>query len=258
MTAASTPRTLLALPFQGQPVRVWQQDNIRYLDFDDGLLQSAIVLNQLGQLPLVLNRAMLAGVLFSPEIQTVCLAGTGGGATARFLAHLQLGIQGDAVEQNAAVVAIAKQYFDFPASWSLHPTDIQHFLEVTDKKFDLIIVDIAESQLTPAWVLSAAFLRACRQQLSATGHIALNLLVNDAAEFLAALTTIRQVFERRTLCLSLTDHRNIVVFAFNQLPDDLPPLRSVQLALCEQKWSIESATFYAQMQNDNPPDSGIF
>lgn len=258
MTAASTPRTLLMLPFQGQPVRVWQQDDIRYLDFDDDLLQSAIVLNQPGQLPLVLNRAMLAGVLFSPDIQTVCLAGTGGGATARFLAHLQPGIQGDAVEQNAAVVAIAKQYFDFPTSWSLHPTNIQHFLQVTDKKFDLIILDIAEAKLTPAWVLSAAFLHACRQRLSATGHVALNLLVNDATDFLAALTTIRQVFERRTLCLSLTEHRNIVILAFNQLPAVLPPLSAEQLAESAQKWSLDCATFYAQMCIDNPTGSGVF
>jgi len=258
MTVLSSPRSLLTLPFQGQSIRVWQQGDICYLDFEDGLMQSAIDVHQPGLLPLVLNRAMLAGVLFTPEIQTVCLAGTGGGATARFLAHLQPQIQGDAVENNAAVVAIAKQYFDFPASWSLHATDIQQFLQISDKKYDLIIVDIAEAQLTPAWILSENFLRACRQCLSATGHIALNLLVNDASEFLAALTTIRRVFERRTLCLSLTDHRNIVVFAFNQLPDALPPFSAEQLAQQEKKWPIDCATFYAQMCIDNPPGSGVF
>lgn len=258
MTASSLPRLIVKLPFQSQDIRVWQQDAIRYLDFADGLMQSAIDVNQPGHLPLVLNRAMLAGVMFTSQIKTVCLAGTGGGATARFLAHRQPHIQGDAVEHNAAVVAIAKQYFDFPVCWSLHTSSIQYFLQATDKRYDLMIVDIAEQQLTPAGLLSEEFLLLCRQRLSLKGHLALNLLIKDANGFIAALKTIRKVFERRTLCLSLQDHRNIVVLAFNQLPEDLPPLTSTQIALCEQKWSIECVTFYAQMRNDNPIGSGIF
>ncbi len=242
----------------GSIIRIWQQGDLRYLDFDDGLLQSAIDLQRPDYLPSPLNRAMLAGVIFSPSINKVLLAGTGGGATARFLAQQLPRIQGKAVEVSAEVADIARQYFDFPASWPIHIESIQRYLAKPQTHFDLILLDIAVTQKTPDWLLNAEFLQQCRHCLSATGHLALNLLVDDAEGFLEALRIIRQVFDRRTICLSLENHRNIVVFAFNAMPAFLPPLNPERLQVLEQDWSIEFITFYQRMQKENPAGSGIF
>lgn len=242
----------------GSIIRIWQQGDLRYLDFDDGLLQSAIDLQRPDYLPLPLNRAMLAGVIFSPSIKRVLLAGTGGGATARFLAQQLPRIQGEAVEISAEVADIARQYFDFPASWPIHIASIQHYLAQPHTHIDLILLDIAVTQKTPDWLLNAEFLQQCRNNLTANGHLAINLLVDDAEGFLDALRTIRQVFDRRTVCLSLENHRNIVVFAFNAMPAFLPPLSTERLRSLEKDRSMELIAFYQRMQKENPAGSGIF
>lgn len=241
----------------GGTIRVWQQANQRYLDFADGLLQSAIDLTNPGVLPLPLNRAMLAGLMFT-DIKRVLLAGAGGGATARFLAQRAPQIEGEAVELSAQVADIARRYFDFPASWPIHIEAIQQFLAQPQAHFDLILLDIAVQHKTPQWVLSSDFLQQCRNNLAATGHLAINLLVDDDEGFLSAMRTIRQVFDKQTLCLSLENHRNIVVFSFNAPPEFLPPIAATRLQQLEQYWSIELGEFYQRMQKENPAGSGIF
>lgn len=242
----------------GSSIRVWQQANRRYLDFADGLLQSAIDIQEPAALPLPLNQAMLAGVMFSTGIKQVLLAGTGGGASARFLARQFPGIHGEAVEISAEIAAIARHYFQFPASWPIYIEDIRQFISQSQPAYDLILLDIAMHQKTPEWILSNEFLQQCRDRLTAHGHLAINLLVDDAQEFLAAMQTIRQVFDRQTACLSLENHRNIVVFAFNGLPDFLPPLAGQRLQSLTQRWSIGFNVFYQRMQKENPAGSGIF
>lgn len=243
---------------EGGSLQVWQQANLRYLDFADGLLQSAIDINDPGVLPFSLNRAMLAGSLFSAPIKRVLLAGAGGGASARFLAHRFPDIEGEAVEISAEIAGIARQYFEFPKSWSSHIEDIRQFIHQSQAPYDVILLDIAVAQKTPDWILNADFLQQCRAQLTVKGHLAINLLVDDADGFLAALKVIRQVFNKRTVCLSLENHRNIVVFAFNDAPEFLPPLTEQRMQSLMQYWSIELDAFYQRMQKENPAGSGIF
>lgn len=239
-------------------IQVWQQANLRYLDFTDGLLQSAIDINDPGVLPFSLNRAMLAGIIFNAPIKRVLLAGAGGGASARFLAHRFPDIEGEAVEISADIADIARHYFQFPESWPIHIEDIRQFIQQPQAAYDVILLDIAVAQKTPDWILNANFLQRCRAQLTAKGHLALNLLVDDAEGFLAALKLIRQVFNKRTVCLSLENHRNIVVFAFNDVPEFLPPLSAQYLQSLMLYWSIELDAFYQRMQKENPAGSGIF
>lgn len=243
---------------EGSKIRVWQQANLRYLDFADGLLQSAIDLRDPAVLPLPLNRAMLAGCIFSESFKRVLLAGTGGGATARFLAQQCPEIEGEAVEISVEIAAIARRYFQFPDNWPIHIADIQQFIRQPQPAYDLILLDIAVAQTTPDWVLNANFLQQCRARLTATGQLVINLLVADADGFLAALKVIRQVFAGQTACLSLENHRNIVIFAFNDLPAFLPPLSEQRLTLLARHWPIELAAFYQRMQKENPAGSGIF
>ncbi|HSG93068.1 MAG TPA: hypothetical protein VK999_05090, partial [Methylotenera sp.] len=152
----------------------------------------------------------------------------------------------------------ARHYFEFPKSWPIHIEDIRQFIRQPQAGYDVILLDIAVAQTTPEWILNADFLQQCRNQLTAKGHLALNLLVDDAAGFLAALKLIRQVFARRTVCLSLENHRNIVVFAFNDAPEFLPPLTDQRLQSLMQHWPIELDEFYQRMQKENPAGSGIF
>lgn len=259
MTSAK-PTLILNQQTADGEIRVWQHDNRRWLDFDDGLIQSEIVLDKPEFLSLVLNRAMLAGMMFVEQPKRILLVGTGGGATARYFAHKLPDIAGEAVEISEHIVTIAKDYFDFPTTdnWQLITDDIVNYVQHCQQRYDLILIDIAVDQKTPDWLVEPQFLQQCRALLTKNGHISFNLLVDDADDFLHHLSVIRTVFDRHTACLSLSNHRNTVVLAFNQIPPFLAEKAQLRLAELETLWGLEFSQFYQQIQKDNPKNSGVF
>lgn len=256
----SEPQLIFSHESSDGKVRVWQQNDRRWLDFDDGLIQSEIVLNHPETLPSPLNRAMLAGMMFVGQPQPVLLAGTGGGATARYVAHRFPDIKGEAIEKSEAVVAIARDYFDFPttSNWRLIAEDIVTYVQHCRQQYDLVVIDIAVDQKTPAWITGQNFLQQCRCILTENGHVALNLLVDDAHQFLQYLAVIREVFDRCTVCFALPNYRNTVVLAFNTAPIYLPEEAEKRLPQLEEHWNLEFTEFYHQMLKDNPRQSGVF
>jgi len=241
-------------------IRVWQQYDRRWLDFNDGLVQSEIILNSPELLPLPLNRAMLAGMMFVEQPKRVLLAGLGGGATARYFAACFPDIAGEAVEKSEVVANIARDYFDFPADeqWQIVREDIVDYVQDCPHKYDLIVIDIAIEQNTPEWLLDRTFLQQCRSLLTENGHIALNLLVDDANAFLHSVSNIRAVFDRHVVCLSLPNYRNTIVMGFNNMPTFHPDDVQTRLVDLESSWGLEFDEFYQQMKKDNPLGSGIF
>lgn len=238
---------------------VREAEGLRWLDFGDGGVQSIIDPNDAGRLVSPLNQAMLAVLMFIPAVQGVLLLGTGGGAIARFFAQREPACRGDAVEQSATVAEIARQFFDFPGAetgWTLHIAEAREFIAGTPHLYDLMIVDIAEEQRSPQWISDAHFLRHCRDQLTTTGVLVLNLIPVDAEDFAATLAPVRQAFPGCTACLSVPGQRNILVFAFREPVADANP--EVRLPALSQQWGLSFAEFLQRMQTENPPGSGIF
>ncbi|MDT8370398.1 MAG: methyltransferase [Gammaproteobacteria bacterium] len=255
----SVPILIFSQQTADKNIRVWQQDERRWLDFADGLIQSEITLGKPDILPLVLNRAMLAGMLFVGPPKRILLAGTGGGAMARYVADRFPDVIGDAVEISETIVELAKDYFEFPFNnWQLITTDNVDYVQDCQQKYDLIVIDIAVDQKTPTWLIKQSFLQHCRSLLTTRGHIAFNLLVDNADSFMHSLAVLRKVFERRTLCLSLPNYRNIVVMGFKNKPSFLDDDIGSKLAELEMAWGIEFTQFYQQMLKDNPKNSGVF
>ncbi len=240
-------------------VRVWQEGDRRWLDFDDTVIQSEIILDQPETLPLALNRHMLAGCLFVEQPRTILLAGTGGGATARYLSHRFPMVSGDAVELSPLICDVARDYFEFPQGeeWQLHAQDINQYVAECQQLYDQIIIDIAEEQLTPDWIAEREFLQHCRGLLTEQGHIAVNVLVNDGSALMHFLSAIRAVFNGMTVCMSVPEHRNIVVFAYNSEPEFDKFAITEKLQDLEQNWGLEFNDFYQQMLKDNPKESGV-
>lgn len=76
---------------------MWQQERLRWLDFDDGAVQSIIDLDHPDQLVSPVQHAMLAPILFVPISKRILLLGVGGGALARYFNHRFPAVQGEAV-----------------------------------------------------------------------------------------------------------------------------------------------------------------
>ena len=253
------PRLLFNQQSEEGDIRVWHQYDRRWLEFNDGLIQSEIILNRPEILPLVLNRAMLAGMIFVELPKRVLLAGVGGGAIARYFLGCFPDVKGEAIEVSEIISQLAQDFFEFPTTknWQLIVEDIADYVQHCQYRYDLIVIDIAVEQQTPEWVLDQQFLQQCRTLLTENGHIALNLLVDDSDDFQQALAIIRDVFDKNTACLSLAKHRNTVIFAFNNLPKQ-PVNMSAHLSKLDALWGIEFSEFYRQMLHDNPPKSGLF
>ena len=243
-------------------IRVWQQDNRRWLDFNDGLIQSEIVIDRPDFLPLALNQAMLAGMMFVDHPKRVLLAGTGGGSTARYFASRFPDVIGDAIEKSDLITTIARDFFYFPSqdqnNWKIITADIVTYVEQCQQFYDLIVIDIAVDQKTPEWIVDRQFLQQCRSILSKNGQVVFNLLVDDDNAFLHYLSAIRDIFDRRTVCLSLSHYRNTVIMAFNQSPSFLPEEVAARLSGLEALWQLDFTAFYQQMLKDNPRQSGVF
>jgi len=184
----------------GGLIEVWQKDSHRWLNID-AVVQSGININQPELLVSPLHHAFLAALLFIETPKKILLAGMGAGAFARYIHHVNPAIQGEAVEINEAISVIAKQYFDFPETkWKINIDNIRQW---QGKSYDFILADIAEDELTPAWLTSEMMLLQLKNQLSLQGALAMNLLVNDAQSFQQSLITIRKIFKRQTVCLTV-------------------------------------------------------
>jgi len=242
----------------GGLVEVWQKDNHRWLNID-AVVQSGINIEQPELLISPLHHAFLAALLFIEMPDKMLLAGMGAGAFARYIHHINPAIHGDAVEINEIVSVVAKQYFDFPdTKWKINIENIRHW---RGRCYDFILADIAEDKLTPAWLTSEVMLLQLKNQLSAEGVLVINLLVSDAPAFHQALVTIRKTFKRQTLCLTVPDHKNIVVFAFDDSTKDYSSamIKSKIMSLT-QIWGIDFSVLYEQLRSDNPEGSltGVF
>jgi spermidine synthase len=254
------PRILFDQKTDDAEIRVWQQYDRRWLEFNDGLIQSEIILNRPEILPSVLNRAMLAGMMFSQQPKRVLLAGVGGGATARYFSGCFPDVIGEAVEISETVSQIANDFFEFPMNnkWQLITENILDYMQNCQHKYDLIIIDMVVEQVTPEWIVEQEFLQQCRTMLTENGQLSLNLLVDNDDDFKCNLSAIRDVFDRQTVCLSLANHRNTVIFAFNKKPQILPAELDKHIPILEALWGLEFGEFYQQMLKDNPPKSGVF
>lgn len=242
-----------------RPIKVWQTSDLRWLEFGDDLIQTEIDLTRPDYLPESFNRAMLSGALFRGETpQKVLLAGTGGGSTARYFSHRFPDVMGDAVDYSSLVLDIARRFFECPyqGNWQLIEADIREYVQESQTHYDLIVMDIAIGQTSPEWIADPFFLKACRQLLTEKGHMAINLIVENELGFMTQLAGIRQAFDRQTVCLSLPEHRNVIVLAFNQIKGMDPSLSSFDEL--EIQWQVEFGHFYQQMLKDNPVGSGVF
>ncbi len=237
-------------------IEVLADESLRSL-YLDNIEQTRINTEQPELLASLVHRSFLACLLFIKTPENVLLGGLGGGALARYLHNRKPEMSGDAIEINATIARLAREYFHFPEQqWNLVVDDIRHWHK---QPYDLIIIDIAESDLTPAWLTDEPMLTQLRAQLSEQGVLALDLLVDDAQSFTRALSNIRKVFDRQTLCLSVPDHKNIIIFAFMRPPQkfSLQDLTG-RIKPLTDSWGLDFSAFVEQLKKDNPENNGFF
>lgn len=89
----------------------------------------------------------IASVL--PEKSDALILGLGGGTPASRL-NRALGLNVDAVEFDARILEVAKRYFGLSKAVNPIIDDARHYLETTDKKYDLIVFDVFIGEISAA------------------------------------------------------------------------------------------------------------
>jgi spermidine synthase len=134
------------------------------------------------------------------------------------------GIKADVVDINPAIVGIAEKYFGFKISGDVIISDARYFLIQSEKKYDYIIVDVANGDTTPAHILSLENFGLLKARLEDKGILAINILGGLKEETIVAASivkTLREVFKTVKIYLNFDPGtgnviQNLEIIAYDQ------------------------------------------
>ncbi len=108
-----------------------------------------------------------------PEKSTALVLGMGGGIVADLLST-GLAFDVDAVELDRRIADVAHLFFGLDKKVHVFIDDARHYLETTDKKYDLIFFDVFRGEVQPAHVLSIEAFKKAGALLAENGLVIVN------------------------------------------------------------------------------------
>jgi predicted membrane-bound spermidine synthase len=108
-----------------------------------------------------------------PENSSVLELGLGGGSIANMFQR-NLKFQVDAVELDERIVRVAGNYFSLSPDVNIIVDDARHYIETTNKTYDLIFFDLFKGEVQPSHVLSLECFMKAKKMLNENGMIIVN------------------------------------------------------------------------------------
>jgi spermidine synthase len=108
-----------------------------------------------------------------PEKSNALILGLGGGAVANIFQNT-LGFNVDAVELDERIAEVARQYFPLSNKVNVVVDDARHYLEETQKKYDVILFDVYRGEAPPPHVFTLESLTKTKSLLKEDGLIIVN------------------------------------------------------------------------------------
>lgn len=130
-----------------------------------------------------------------PDIKTALLIGLGPGAVVR--GYQQRGINTDVVDIDPLVVSMAEKHFGFRPQRAVIVADGRTMLREPGPRYDAIVMDVFNGDITPGHLLSREAIEQVRSRLSPDGVFAMNLigsLAPDSRLLPAVVHTLRSQF----------------------------------------------------------------
>jgi len=196
-------------------VYVYETRNSRILSFDGKIYQSSMKLNNINGLHLIYTQAMMAALLFIPQVKTVTVMGLGAGSMVKSLLNSFPELDVHAVEYRKAVVKAAQKHFYLPYTPRLciHVDDAVHHIKHTDMKSDIIFSDLFNTDGMEANQVQSSYLRDCKNALTEQGVLALNIC-NTSPRLREELDQLLiEEFNNQLLQFDV-DEGNTIIFAF--------------------------------------------
>lgn len=200
----------------GFPIDIREHDGLRTLRFATDRVQGAMRIADPGALVLEYTRAMMAALLLRDTAPArTLLIGLGAGSQTRFLHRHFPQMQLTAVEIEPAVLMVAREHFAVPdddARLEVLIGDGFDYVQTTDSKFDLILVDGFNQHAHPGDLNTHAFYAACRTRLSEHGLLAVNL-IGLSRNYRGGFVPIAAAFAQRAILLPRCASGNTIALA---------------------------------------------
>ena len=238
-------------------VFVTEKSGVRSLHIASDTIQSSMRLARPNDLELAYTRSMMGFLLFVSEPRRLLMVGLGGGSLAKFVYHRLPGAAAEVLEINPDVVAIARRYFQLPASderLTIRVCEGGEFMARPGPAYDAILVDGYDGDRLVEELSSRAFFGACLKRLAPGGVAAVNLWGSDR-KFNDYLGRIEAAFPAGTLCLPAEKPGNIVAFGFRDPPGTLRwPALEARAAELEGRYGLEFGRFVKALRKMNRCD----
>ncbi len=256
-------RSIWALGIPGHRLEVFENENFRWLQFGNPIVQSAVSRQTPYQLILPYTRRMMCALLFHPQPRRVWSLGLGGGALVRFVRQFLPDARVDGVELHGEIIRLARRFFYLPPEsplFHIHHMDAEQMVQDSGNGVaDLIFVDLFHDKLLPDFMEHSEFFEFCRERLSLDGVLCANLLVRDSEHFATVLRAIRQAFPAGSLCATLENYTNILVYAFKRPPPVLSVKGLRQRAHdLRADYPLDFAAFVKNLKRNNLSHDGQF
>lgn len=210
-----------------QELRVFENSEYRWFTLGGNAVQ-AIMAKAQPEFPiLAIPQALLIFILWQSKAKSVLNLGLGAGGLERALTRYSA-FDITAIEQQAKVITIAKNFFDLPNNVTVIADTAESFLAKTSRTFDIILCDIYQYEQTPSVLFSQDFYLNLSKKLPPSGCALISLESN--AEHLISLLTILRNLHLHISLIEFNDYKNIIV-----LTSKIPLPSKTQLMLLNKK-----------------------
>lgn len=130
----------------------------------------------------------------APVNADVLVAGLGGGILINQLLDLNFNI--DCIEFDKRMIGVAKKYMGLKPNANIQVDDFRHYINSTDKKYDLIVLDLSKGESLPTNVYTVEAFRRMGKLLKPNGFILLHYFSNVYGSGDLGLHSIMKTMER--------------------------------------------------------------
>jgi spermidine synthase len=227
----------------------------------DKALQSVVNLEAPQTLELVNLEYLMSVLLFIAAPRRILMLGTAAGSLLHFLHHHYPQSTITALDIDAELM---KQLHDrdiLPAAndrLTYVYEDAARFIERSDDRYDLVLVDVFNGAQSPPWLLKKSVIQQLFDMTSSGGALAYNLLIDSDHDFGLFYRDLKQRFDGKALCLPVTDLENKVVYAIREpaAPSDMPSNMERAVAL-STRLGIDLMPILSVIYNTNPSGRGL-
>jgi spermidine synthase len=193
---------------------VHDEDGVRCLRFNEGVVQSSMRISEPFELDLSYTQTMMGFLLFNAEPRHILLVGLGGGSLSKYCHRQFPQARITTLEINPDVIALRDKFLIPPDDerFQVIQADASEYLARSDVQADILLLDGYDAAGLPHCLCSESFYSNCWQALTAHGVLVANLW-NGEPNRAVYLDRLNGIFDGRVWWSRPNDSNSLIVFA---------------------------------------------